>query len=139
MMHIKLNGITKYSNMLANILPADPLPDLRAKGQFFQNMVMLHIKLNELMKYNNMVANILPTNPHLLYLWVKRSKQTFSEHAHVEYQIYWIHKCSNKVANILPAAPHNLTIGFKRSKFNFFQNNAMLHIKLKGITNAATW
>ena len=43
---IKLNY--ECSNMLANILPAEPTPDpgVGFKGQnpFFQNMVMLHIK-----------------------------------------------------------------------------------------------
>ena len=35
MVHIKLNGITKYSNMVANILPADPRPHqtFGSKGQ----------------------------------------------------------------------------------------------------------
>ena len=39
-----------------------------------------------------------------------------------------------------PQTPHPTTLGdmVKRSKLNFFRN-IMLHIKLKGITNAATW
>ena len=43
----QINGITKCSNTVANIMPADPLPlDLwdgvnRSKFDFFQNMVML--------------------------------------------------------------------------------------------------
>ena len=55
MLHIKLKGITKCSNMVANILPADPpththTHDPRGWGQkvkiqLFQNMVMLLIKL----------------------------------------------------------------------------------------------
>ena len=48
MMNIKLNGITKCNNMVANILPADPSNDLggqKVKFQPFQNMVMLHINL----------------------------------------------------------------------------------------------
>ena len=48
-LHIKLNGIFNASvNMVANILPASPLPCWSAqkvKNQLFQNMVMLHIKL----------------------------------------------------------------------------------------------
>ena len=50
MLHIKLNGITKYSNMEAIILPADsPHLTLGSKGKhlFFQTMVMLQIKLME--------------------------------------------------------------------------------------------
>ena len=48
MLHIKLNGITKCNNMVANILPADPPfhdpVGQKDKIQLFQNMVMLHIK-----------------------------------------------------------------------------------------------
>ena len=43
----QLNGITKCSLMVANILPADTPPDPRgqkAKIQLFQNNVMLHDK-----------------------------------------------------------------------------------------------
>ena len=47
MLHIKLKGITKCSNMVANILAEDPPPppptDPRVKIQLLQNMVMLHI------------------------------------------------------------------------------------------------
>ena len=48
MLHIKLNGITKYSKRVANILPADPAPlhmtlGSKVKIQLVQNMVMLHI------------------------------------------------------------------------------------------------
>ena len=53
MMHIKLNGITKCNNMVANILPTDPPNDPRGqkiKTQLCQNMVMLHNKLNGIMK-----------------------------------------------------------------------------------------
>ena len=42
MLHIKLNGITKCSNMVANILSADPSPDPRDQKviiQLFQNNV----------------------------------------------------------------------------------------------------
>ena len=52
MLHIKLNGITKFSNTVANILPADrPLPydpignGPKGQNSGFQKMVMLHIKL----------------------------------------------------------------------------------------------
>ena len=58
MLHIKLNVITKYSNMFANILPADPPPPTSLSThlgmgslgqiQLFKNMVMLHIKLKEI-------------------------------------------------------------------------------------------
>ena len=56
---------------------------------------------------------------------------TISEHGHVTY-----HKCSNIVANIMPADPPSPR---QKIKIQLFQNNIMLHIKLKGNTNAATW
>ena len=55
------------------------------------------------------------------------SKSTFSEHGLVAYQVKRNHK-------ICP----DPWVGVKRSNFHF-QNMAMLHIKLKGIRNAATW
>ena len=54
-LHIKLNGITKCSNMVANILPADPPPPdpgvevQKVKIPLIKNMVMLHIKLKGIM------------------------------------------------------------------------------------------
>ena len=61
--------IPKCSNMLANILLADPPPHptlgMWSMGQnyFFQNTVMLHIKLKGITKCSIMVAHILPANP----------------------------------------------------------------------------
>ena len=71
----------------------------------------------------------------------KGQNSTFSEHGHVAYQIKDNHECSNMAANILPTDPPypHPRDGVSRSKFNFFQNMVMLHIKLKKITNAATW
>ena len=64
----------------------------------------------------------------------------FSEYSDVAYQIKGNGACSNMVANILPATPTpNPGCWVKSSKFNFFQNMVLLHIKLKGITNAVTW
>ena len=65
----------------------------------------------------------------------KGQYSTFSEHGHVAYQIKGNQKCSNMVANILPADPRDPG---DVVKIQFFQNMDMLHIKLKGITNAAT-
>ena len=70
-LHIKLKGITKCSNIVANILPADPSPSSRhyprrwgqkVKVQLFQNMAMLHIKFKGITNYTNIVANILPAD-----------------------------------------------------------------------------
>ena len=66
----------------------------------------------------------------------KGQNSTFSENDHVADQIKGNHKCSNMVANTLPEDPPP-TLGFKGSKFNLF-STCMLHIKLKGITHAAT-
>ena len=69
----QIKGNHMCSNMVANILPADPPPPPppdpgngvnKIKIQLFQNMVMLHIILNGLMKCSNMIANILPADPH---------------------------------------------------------------------------
>ena len=77
-LHIILKGITKYSNVAANILPLDPhfFHDPRGWGQkvkieLFQNMVMLHNKLKGILKCSNMVANILKAKSNsklLLYI-----------------------------------------------------------------------
>ena len=70
----------------------------------------------------------------------KDQNSTFSEHGHVAYQIKGNHKCSNMVANIIifsrrsPPRPQG-----SKDQIQLFQNMVMLHIKLKGITNAATW
>ena len=45
-----------------------------------------------------MVVNILPADPPWTLGWCQNS--TFSEHAHVAYQIKWNHECSNMVAHI---------------------------------------
>ena len=70
MLHINLNGIMKFSNMVANILPADlPSPyDPTGFGSNGQNSTILEqshaayqIKGNH--EFSNMVANILPAYP----------------------------------------------------------------------------
>ena len=68
-LHIKLKGITKCSNMVANILHADtPLPTTLGNGIKGQNLtfsehghVAYQIKGNHMC--SNMVANILPADP----------------------------------------------------------------------------
>ena len=62
---------------------------------------------------------------------VKRSNSTFSEHVHVAYQIKGNLECRTWSQIFFPASP--LTLGDQNSHF---QNNFMLHIKLKGIRNA---
>ena len=60
-------------------------------------------------------------------------KSTFSEHGHVAYQFKGNQKCSNMLANILPS---DLLPGPGGQKVKI---QVMLHIKLEGIRNAATW
>ena len=60
--------------------------------------------------------------------------QTFSENTLATYQIKWKNECSNIVANILLADKPGCGI-----KIQLFQNMVMLHVKLKGIMNTASW
>ena len=114
--------------MVANILPGAK----RSKFNFSEHgHVAYQIKVNH--ECSNMVANILPG--------AKRSKFNFSEHGHVAYQIKVNHECSDMVANSLPVYPPpfpTLRWG-QKVKMHFFQEMVMLHVKLKGLTNAATW
>ena len=48
MLHIKITGIMKRSNMIANILPGW---SQKVKPQLFQNMIMLHITLKGVTKF----------------------------------------------------------------------------------------
>ena len=91
-----------------------------------------------------MVANILPADPHPYKYFAHRpyapdpwgQNLTFSEHGQVAYQIKWNHECSSIVAITLPANPSPLSDLWVKIKL--FQNMVGLHIKLKGITTAAT-
>ena len=97
--------------------------------------VAYQIKWNH--KCSNMVAKILPADPPTLGVGSKGQNSTYSDHGHVAYQIK-CHKCSNMVAKILPADPPTLGVGSKGQNLTFSEHT-MLHIKLNGITNAATW
>ena len=75
-----------------------------------------------------MVANILP---HTSSPW---SKSTFSEHGHVAYQIKGNQQMQQHGSKYFARRPiSDPRDGVNRAKLNFFQNMAMLHIKLKGI------
>ena len=104
-------GITKCSNMVANVLPAEhpppppPPPSSTTLGDGF-----------------------------------KRSKFNFSEHVHVAYQIYWNHEMKQHGSKYLAGrCPPPPPPPYTRVKTQLFQKKIILHIKLKGITNAATW
>ena len=114
MLHIKLNSITKCSNMVANSLPADPHPPalgIWSKGQnstFSEHdHVAYQIKDNHQMQQHGSKYFARRPLPDILTL-LFGSKFNFSEHGHVAYQIEKNHECSNMVANILPAdSPHS--------------------------------
>ena len=156
MLHTSVKGITKCSNMVANILPTDPSPQgplgLGSIGQnsTFSDMVMLHIKLNGITKCSTMLAILrqtLPLAPATLRGLGQKVKFIFSEHSHFAYQINGNHEFSNMVANIYspcqffgkfclrpsPSPPPPPTLGIGSIGQNsFFQNMVMSHIKLKG-------
>ena len=73
-------------------------------------------------------------------LGVKKLNSTFSQsqHGHIAYQVKSNHEYSNMVTNILPTAPLPRTLGSK-GQIQILQIIVMLHIKLKGIANAAIW
>ena len=106
--HIKLKGITKYSSMVANILPTDPysypLLTLRL-GSVGRNSTLsehgfVAYQIKENHECNNMVANKLPADrptppptPPRPWGWGKYVKNsTFSEHGDVAYQMKWNHE-----------------------------------------------
>ena len=82
---------------------------------------MLQIKGNR--ECSNMVGKDLGGG-------VKMSKFNFSEHGHVAYQID---------PRPVPDPLGGIKGWDQKVKIQFFQNMVMLHIKLKGITDAATW
>ena len=91
---------------------------------------------------SNMVANILladpPTHTHTtLGIGLIGQNLTFSDF-HVAYQIKWNHEMQHHGSKYLPSDPPTpLTRSIGQSQL--FQNMVMLHIKLKGIMDAATW
>ena len=125
--------------MVANILPADPLPPpptlgtgLIGQTSTFSEHVMLHIQLKGISKCSSMEANILPADPYPTPANLGKGQigqdSTFSEHGHVAFQIKEIHKCSYMGSKILPADPRDPGDGSK-GQDSTFENIVMLHIK----------
>ena len=134
------------SNMVANILSADPPPPYpgdgvsRSKLNFTEHAhVAYQIKENH--ECSNMVANKLPTTPPPPL----PQNSTFSEHGHVACQVKQLNritKCSNMVAKVLPAEPPPSPPPpspkkSKRSKFNFFRTWSCCKSNLLESWNAA--
>ena len=102
--------------MVANSLPADPLPARplgdgvnRSKFNFIREWSGCVSNFTGITKCSNMVANIFPSDP--TYAPDPRGmgsigqKSTYSEHGHVSYQIKGNDRFSNMLANILHADP----------------------------------
>ena len=125
----------KCSNMVANILPADPPPP-PTLGSICQNTtfsehghVAYQIKGNHQMQQRGSKYFARRSLPDPT-VGVK------IKHGHVAYQIKENHKCSNMMANICPQTPTDPGDGVKTQ---LYHNMVMLHVKLKGIMNALTW
>ena len=116
----QIKGNHECSNIVANILPADPTPTLEM-GSIGQNSNFSehdHVAYQIKGKHDcsNTDANILPADP-LHHAPDPREMgsigQKFSEHGHIAYQIKGNHEFSNMVANILPADhPPPLPLGW---------------------------
>ena len=110
MLPIKLKGIKKYSNMVANILHTDPpltphsldLLVKRSKFHFFRTWsccISNSLESRNILTWKQLFYT--QPSPSPLTLRVNRSKfNTFSEQCHVSYEIKGDHKCSNMVANV---------------------------------------
>ena len=116
----------------------------RSKFNFFRTWLCFISNTMESRLQQHGSKHVVPRPPPPpLALGVKMSKFNISEHGQVAYQIKWNHECNSMVANVLPADTLHLPLnpwGFgQKVKIQLFQNIVMLHITLKGITNAATW
>ena len=103
--------------------------------------VTYQIKENQ--KCSNTVATIFPAHPLPPDPGngANMSKFTFSEHGHVAYQIKGNHSMQQHGSKYFARRPLPTlsTRPLTLFKIQLFQNKVMLHIKLKRITNAATW
>ena len=120
--------------MIFNQRPVShPLGGHRGWGQnsTFSEHGHVAYQIKENHKCSNMVANILPTDPGD---GVNRSKLNFFRTWSCCISFKDNHKWSNMVADMLPP-----TQGMGSGQNSIFQNIVVLHIKLKRITNAATW
>ena len=84
----QIKGNHECSNMVTNILQADPHPDpgdgVNGNGQLFQNMVMLHIKLKGMANSATCKhISCICTHPGL----GSNGYKHFSESSHISYQI----------------------------------------------------
>ena len=138
MLHIKLKGITKCSNIVANILPADPPPSTLGIRSIGQNLiyaehghVAYQIKGNhEMLQHGSKYFARRPS--HDPRRWGQKVKiQLFQNMVMLHIRLKGISTCSNMIENILPKIPSTPpdpgdgSIG----QIQLFQNMFMLHIK----------
>ena len=143
MLHIKSNGIMKYSTMVADILPTPDPRGQKVENQLFQNNVMMHINLRE-SRMQQPGCNILPADsqpPHDPRRWDQKVKLNFLQIiVMLHIRLKGITNAATRLQiSCLQTLPHDPRRWDQKVKLKLFQNIVMLHIKLKGITNAATW
>ena len=83
-----------------------------------------------------------PLPPRTVGIRVNWSKFNFFRHGHVAYQIKWNHKMQHHVGNFAadpPPRPRDPKGIGSKGQIQLFQNIVILHIKLMGIMNSATW
>ena len=124
--------------------PSPTSPTLDLNSAFSEQSHVVY-QMKRTHQGSNSVANILPTYPPVPGGGVKMSKfNFFRAKSCLIKRIQGNHKCSNRVANILPTDPpphthtHSLADPRNEFKIQLSQNMVILHIKSKGITNAAT-
>ena len=142
-LNIKLKRINNAVTWQQTFRPHTPPP----LGPVDQNTIFSgHSHVAYQIKENHECSNMVacrppPPSPTTMGIGSVGQNSTFSEHGRVAYQIKGNHESSNMVANILPKdpPPPQLWGWGQQVKIQLYQNTVMLHIKLKGIMNAATW
>ena len=126
--------------MLQHILPTDTQP--LGMGSIGQNStfsehghVAYQIKWNHEMQQHG--SKYFARRPPMPLTHSIGQKSTFSEHCHVASQRMQQH--GSKYFACRPPFPQDPRVWGPKSKIQFFQIMVMLHFKLKGIMNAATW
>ena len=120
----QIKGNVACSNMVANILPANPhpFPTLRvgSKGQnsTFSEHGHVAYQINWNHECSNMVAHILPADPPPT-LGCGQNSAFFQNMVMLHIKLREL-ACSNVEANIFLQTPPSPTLG-ARSKFNFFR------------------
>ena len=109
----------------------------------FQNTVMLHINLKRI-KMQQHGSKLFVRRPLILPptlgMGSVGQNSTFSEHGHVAYNTKRIKNAATWKQIFCPQTSPLRPWGWGQSvKIQLFQSMVMLYIKLKRITNAATW